>query len=226
MQTVKAGGFTWFVPDFAFKNLPTEDWERKERDWILKNIPKGGLFVDVGANLGIYAITLAEHFEEVIAIEPQPLNVEILKKNIELNGIDNIVVLQKGAWDETKLLKVYQVYEGDMASASFVSDSEKGIDDWLCQKPINEIVIDAIKVDDLHLNPDFIKIDIEGGEARAIKGMMDTINRCRPSFFIEMHTQAKAREICEMLKDKYDFGMAGDWPGQQTDKWFFQPKVQ
>ena len=57
--------------------------------WIA-SLKKNSLFIDVGANIGIYSIPAAMfHGQEVIAIEPEPSNYSILNSNIQINKIDN-----------------------------------------------------------------------------------------------------------------------------------------
>ena len=53
-----------------------------------------GLFVDIGANLGWYAVHAARHtaVETVIAFEPDSFNGWLLDRNLSLNGIDNVIV--------------------------------------------------------------------------------------------------------------------------------------
>ena len=61
-------------PDYAEWNV----WRR--------HLGPGDLFVDVGANVGIYSVLAHELRAEVIAVEPHPHNVERLGRNLELNG--------------------------------------------------------------------------------------------------------------------------------------------
>ena len=224
MGIQEKNGYKWFVPDYPFKNLPLGDWEKKEREWILKNVPHGGLFIDVGANLGIYAITLANHFDEVIALEPQPINVEILKKNIELNRINNIIVLDKAGWDESKAMMVLQLLPDDLASASIATDNEKQVGEMKIDSigtPMNKVCVEGIRIDDLQTKPNFVKIDVEGGEFHVLKGMEDTMKRCAPTILVEMHHQEHTRMIIEWMRERGYDNILQELP-TMPDKFIFQ----
>lgn len=54
----------------------------------------GDVWLDIGANIGAFAIRAAEFVKEVIAIEPDPGNIQNLRRNIELNLVENVYVLK------------------------------------------------------------------------------------------------------------------------------------
>jgi hypothetical protein len=61
---------------------------------VAQNLPEGGTFVDVGANVGAYSLWAARHGglnANVIAIEPAPDNYARLCHNVELNGLARII---------------------------------------------------------------------------------------------------------------------------------------
>src|SRR3989304_896498 len=63
--------------------------EPEIKDFLIKNV-SNGVFVDIGANGGMHTIPSARKMKgKVIAIEPEPKNFEILKKNIGLNKLKN-----------------------------------------------------------------------------------------------------------------------------------------
>ncbi len=51
------------------------------------------------------------------------------------------------------------------------------------------------------VKPDFLKIDIEGGEADALEGMGDLINELKPIFFIELHTPEQDRKVGKIFME-------------------------
>jgi len=182
----EVAGFKWFVPDEPFRNLPLEDWERRHRDWVIQHIPKGGTFIDIGANSGAYAITLAKHFDHVFAIEPAHGNIVVLQENIHLNGINNITVMGYAAWDDNRMIDFHQCVENDLASAAVASDDPKpyGL------TPVKTVRVQAVRIDDLRFNDvTAVKIDVEGGEGHVLLGMLETIKRCKPIMLIEVHEE-------------------------------------
>ena|SRR6056300_1561429 len=82
----------WHVPEGDTKmsrHIETDaspalaEYEEKQRKTILKHIPVKKTFVDVGANVGVWSITLQQHFDHVISYEPSVRNVECLKLNVQ-----------------------------------------------------------------------------------------------------------------------------------------------
>lgn len=77
---------------------------------VKRELKEGQVVVDIGANIGYYALLEARIVGtsgKVYAIEPVPGNVEILKKNIELNGYSNVEVHQLAIGGEKGLARLY-----------------------------------------------------------------------------------------------------------------------
>ena len=96
--------FRGYPKEFSGFNLLIDESLRRlnlgnEDDFInhmIKFLPKDGVFIDVGANLGIHSIIAAKHMGKgckVIAIEPINSNQKLLHKNIKLNKISERITL-------------------------------------------------------------------------------------------------------------------------------------
>jgi len=70
-------------------------WEIYVKSVLYKEVKNDDTIVDVGANIGVYAIPLAKRVSKVIAVEPHPKTSEMLEKSIELNQLPNIVLIKK-----------------------------------------------------------------------------------------------------------------------------------
>lgn len=219
MSVREAGGYKWFVPDFRFRNLPLEDWERPERDWIRANIPKGGVFLDIGANSGAYCIPLADHFETVYAIEPATDNIQVLKENARLNGVENLIILQQAAWSDWKTLRYHQVMEGDVSSGALACDGPYpyGL------IPVSTTEVKAAPIDDLDIGPSVVKIDVEGGEIHVLLGMVRTISRCRPVILVELHEE-RFIEFTKILMDVLGYRLENPENAKRLRVLIFRPK--
>ena len=163
---------------------------------IMKDfIKQGDVAVDIGANLGYYALMesrLVGSNGKVYAIEPSPSNFEALKENIKLNGYKNIECYKLGIGDKKETAKM------------FIS-SHSNLNSLVIQK--NKKIIDNIDIQITSLNdfikgkefPDFIRMDVEGYEYNIIKGMNDLLKSKKPlKLFIELHPHI-------MTKDKTTF---------------------
>lgn len=139
----------------------------------------GDIVLDCGANVGVFtreALTLGAKL--VVAIEPAPENVECLRRNFSVEiAQGRVVVYPKGVWDKKDVLTL-RVDPNNSARDSFVTSGD-------ATEYYNFVRVPLTTVDELtrELNlpkVDFIKMDIEGAETKAIAGARRTITKYRP----------------------------------------------
>jgi Methyltransferase FkbM domain len=85
----------WLQRLYALGGTDTEP-----RSALRALLPRGGVFVDAGANIGLYTCTVAAHVGSsghVLAFEPVPENLDALRRNVRLNPLGNVSVLPVGA---------------------------------------------------------------------------------------------------------------------------------
>jgi FkbM family methyltransferase len=143
------------------------DYNLEELDFLRAHTPAGGVFVDVGANVGTYAMVLARHVGEsgkVIAIEPHPITHARLAFNRSASGATQVILVAAAAGpsDGEAMIET----DGDNLGASHIVSGERSGD--------------AIKVPSLRLQRilddagitqvDALKIDVEGFEDRVLTG--------------------------------------------------------
>lgn len=167
----------------------------------LKQATKGKhVAYDVGANIGYISLMLAQLLGDegqVYSFEALPGNQERWKGNITLNQLDERVHLQAVAVSKTSGKARFMVHaSGGMGKLS----SAKGRDEDYAE----EIEVDSLALDDAVYRqkspaPELIKIDIEGGEGAALRGMTRLLKEKRPTLFIELHGYEAAREVFEQL---------------------------
>jgi len=161
-----------------------------------------GVFVDIGSNIGKYAVKIGRKLSggkgRVIALEPEPYNFEILKKNIKLNNLDNVLPLQLACYSENKKLTFYVEKSGSGSHSIYPTNSAS-----------KTIIIDALKLDDiLKKNKiervDLIKIDVEGAEVNVFQGAMNTIKKYHPQIIFECFSEDNLNKI-EKILDKFNY---------------------
>jgi len=148
---------------------------------LVKNeIKKGDVVIDIGAHIGYYTVLFAKLVGpegKVFAFEASPTNFEILKKNVAVNGYQNVALNNKAVSDKNGKLTLY--ITGETSTANFLFKPEKSK---------NIIEIDSITLDeyfqDFNGQINFLKMDISGAEPRVIKGM-DSILRNNTSLKIQ-----------------------------------------
>jgi len=145
--------------------------ERETYQFIFKNFRSGGVFVDIGANVGGYTIRLAR-LGRVYAFEPHPLLFAKLKYNLNLNHIQHSVVAKKVCVSNkagyTKL-----AISRHMGKHSIVLN---------VQDKLAEIIVESTTLDDELINEshiEAIKIDAEGAEPLILEGANKTLQKTR-----------------------------------------------
>ena len=139
-------------------------------------IRPGDIVLDAGANVGVFTRkALWAGAAKVIAIEPAPENLECLRRNFAAEIADGrVVVYPKGVWDKDDVLKL-RVDPTDSARDTFVRQIENA---QLVEAKLT--TIDKLVAELKLPKVDFIKMDIEGAEQKAIVGAKKTIARFRP----------------------------------------------
>ena len=170
----------------------TGEWE----PWLWACVPSTGrVAIDGGANTGQWTRKLATRFQEVIAIEPHPKTVRHLRATAPFNAR----VLEGAIWNcsEWKTLILYpDLRVCRISEHDFLYSMGKGT---------NGVEVPCFPIDALRLtNVDFIKLDVEGAEAEALEGAVETINASRPVLLIELHS-TKARERIKRLLTLFEY---------------------
>lgn len=150
---------------------------------IKKYVANGDTVYDIGANMGYVSLSFAKQVGpsgHVVAFEPVPRNLDLLRSNIEENGLLNIQVFDVAASDRHGHA-VIRVCD-NLSTGSLI---------WHRNDPSAvELVIKTAAIDELVeagalQKPAFVKIDVEGAEGLALLGMRRTLARARPVVFVE-----------------------------------------
>jgi FkbM family methyltransferase len=149
---------------------------------IISKINKGDIVIDAGANIGVFSIMasiLTGKTGRVIAIEPDPDHLKILKRNLELNNIHNVIIYRKCLYSKSgEIVKFHQ--NGLMSKIISQTDV----------KPNNYIEVETITLDeiisDLNIEPKILKMDIEGAEKFALLSCHNTFKAIE-YFEMEIH---------------------------------------
>jgi FkbM family methyltransferase len=166
-----------------------------------------GLFLDVGANVGQSALSFRLfHDASILSIEPNPENepdLRLLKRLIR--RFDYLLV---AAGEETGSATLHiPTYGGTTVTgeATLVAGSSAG-SYWASRHlgPKNgggmgviDRDVQVRRLDDLQLDPSFVKLDVEGFELSALRGLHDTLERSRPIVMVER--SAGFPEVRELL---------------------------
>lgn len=170
-----------------------------------------GIFVDVGANTGVYTVmagTIAPD-RPIVAFEPLPTVVEILKRNIVANGLaERVRLVEVALSDAAGTAKLHLPDPGH----GLVETSASLEPDFQQAHSICEVRVE--RLDDIGIRDQIavIKVDIEGHEHAFLRGARDVILRDRPIIFAEVVGPAKRSAIGAFLHgvDYMDFRLRPD----------------
>ena len=143
-------------------------------------LPPDGVFLDIGANVGLHTLAVARHVSgggAVVAFEPHPTNFRLLVHNIEQNRLRHVVAEPFGLAEAPDILT--GTASADGGNWSLASRGEHRfevrllrLDDYLRDHPVPRI--------------DLMKIDVEGAEVRVLRGARATLERFRPLIVFEV----------------------------------------
>lgn len=113
-------------------------------------IREGDIVLDLGAHIGFFTVYAAKRARKVIAVEPLPRNFLNLRRNVKLNRLENVILVNKAIAGRSGYGYLTQKFLSSHLSS-------RGI-------PCRTTTVDEL-LEELGVVPDVVKIDIEGAEA-------------------------------------------------------------
>jgi FkbM family methyltransferase len=167
--------------------------EEAVQDELARTLAPGAVVYDVGANVGfltLIAARLVGPAGHVYAFEPIPANAAAIERNVALNGLANVTVLELALSNHEgeAVLHIPDVNQG-----AALADVDHGFD------PADEITVriaalDALRLQEQLRDPDVVKLDVEGAELLVLDGMRATLREHRPALICELHHTREAIE--------------------------------
>lgn len=184
--------------DSIFKQLALDGQREFAATKIIEQIMKPGyVILEIGANIGYYALMesrLVGETGKIFAIEPEIDNFRLLNRNIELNGIKNIEIFNFAISDSGGEVPFYLTENSNLHS---MIKPKKGQYNTLMvkTKTADDFLSDKGKID-------YLRMDIEGYEYQALKGMHRTLSENKNlQLFIELHCNLlRAERSIEILR--------------------------
>ncbi len=167
-----------------------------------KLIPQNGLSFDIGANQGRYTVLFLRKSSKVIAVEPQQSCFDELVK--QFNADDRVVIIQSaiGSAISKGILHIGLNNEVSTLSQDFISAySVYKYNSWPDQEEVPITTLDQLIAE--YGIPDFCKLDIEGWEPEAFKGLSKELPLV--SFEYNFLLKPKAIECVKLLADKGNY---------------------
>jgi len=187
----------WFANTEIFLPLGTDstintfiysEFEPTEMFWASQYIKEGDTVVDLGAHDGLYTLLFSELVGEhgkVISVEPNPSQISRLENIARFNKITNVEIVSEAASDSVGIARLNissKQHSGHSTLGGFVYSDNSS----------NEVVavstntLDNISVKNKLNKVNFIKIDIEGYEIHALRGMARILSEYKPVILCEV----------------------------------------
>ena len=153
---------------FFLREETLDEYVAKESCYRDVNFDENDIWLDIGANIGIFPIYYCDKVKQIISFEAEPENFSLFKRNIELNNVKNCYIYNCAVvWDDRKETSFY-----------LNTKKNKGSHSMLIKGGRDEITVNCLNINDIietH-KPNKLKIDIEGGEYELIKSIKNWNN--------------------------------------------------
>lgn len=163
----------------------TGTYEKGTIQLLQQFLKPGSTFVDIGANIGLMS-AIASHTTgqsgKVIAIEPNPETISILRENLLLNACTNVQILEVGLAAEAGEAVLFENRHVNRGGASLINQSR------ICDPLNRSHDVQLSTLDEVCKNEQIalVKIDVEGFELEVLKGGANTLRRDRPVIIVEV----------------------------------------
>lgn len=192
-----------------------------EHKFMLEEYLRPGMTVlDIGANIGYYALMELSIIGEkgtLIAVEPSPSNIQLLRRNIKLNGYENVEVHQAAISDKSGFKKFFM---SEMSNLNTFHDTGTGslhlsgetVD--VATKTVGEILQGR--------ELDLMRMDVEGHEVEVINGLLPLIENgeVHPAIIFETHLSRynENHDIEEPLRRLFAMGYKVKMVGSSSER--------
>lgn len=176
---------------------------------VLVNILAEGMnIIDIGSNIGYYCLLEASIVGpggRVVAVEPNLLAFQYLEKNTR--SLSNVILRNLAVWDEDGSVDFVVMPQSNL---SHIKGVKQGVSSGsLVRVPARSLDSLFAELCEQHsfCNVDLVRMDVEGGEVKIIRGARKTIESFLPRIFMELHIPTIGRDRARaLLKDLKDLG--------------------
>jgi FkbM family methyltransferase len=166
-------GDPWFIPHLRATG---GRMDRETMATALKYVADSKRMDDVGAHIGTWARPLSDHFEKVVAPEPDAEVFQLLlAKPRDASACGKVRPVRLALWDEAARLELHRI--GVNSGENRVAP----VNGKLGGQPVQAVRLDDLALDRVGL----IKINVEGAGLHVLNGAIRTITTCRPVVVVE-----------------------------------------
>ncbi len=178
--------------------LHGSSFDPAELEFMRDALEPGATAIDVGANVGVYAITAALRVGatgRVIAVEADEEYLPRLRASLERNGLENAEIVIAAAGDIDGEVELIIAADGAFSSIKpLVAYAGSGATRRVPQRRLDSIWAEAGEP-----AVAFVKVDVEGAEVEVIAGAERLLERCRPALVVEVRPEQTEPEVRRRL---------------------------
>lgn len=176
-----------------------EFYEANELEMIRSTF-RPGVFVDVGANVGNHSIymTGVPACEHVIAVEPNPRALRLLRLNLGLNDLECRVTVIAAAFSDSEAEFTMRTPTSNLGGTTIMRAARGNQPTEVVGKCHSVVGSEVLR----GVNVSFIKVDVEAHEMEVLRGLREVIATQRPDVFIEVSKEDRSR----VERFFFDFG--------------------
>lgn len=173
-----------------------EGYEGAETRWWRATCERATSVLELGANAGYYTVVgaLANPCARYRTVEPHPVSAQLVRDNLELNGVSHVEVIEAAAVGDASIGRVeleVPAQDGYATPAgAFVRSGAEGVDHLVTGSTIS---VETVGIGDLIDGVDLLKIDIEGHEADVLEPVLPLLLDRQPTIVIEVRKAAVPR---------------------------------
>lgn len=190
--------------------LRTGDWQPEVWNATASSLSEGSVYFDVGAHIGYFTMKAAAQVGKtgrVVAFEPNPETLLLLRDNVKANRFDNVIVEPVACTDREQTLTLYAASIANTGASSLARDNAN-----ISAEPPRPFSVRGRPIDDVVrelglTRVDAIKIDVEGAEVGVLRGALNTLKRFHPKVVAEVVArqlasfQTTPEELAALMRD-------------------------
>ena len=188
-------------------------FEPNELSFVADTLSTGAVFVDVGANEGLYtalAATIVGHAGRVFAVEPSGRERRRLESHIDRNGLRNVTIVPCALDAESgtatlRLAESRHAGQNTLGDFAYEGVTQAGVE------IVPTCTLDQLVSDHSLDHVDLVKIDVEGNETRVLTGASTTLETLRPTLVLEVQDpslrargSSRADLLAQLSRWEYD----------------------
>lgn len=192
-----------FVENYLFW-LGADAYEAGGSTWWSCLVRSHESVLELGANVGLYTLIGAGALASLRyrAVEPNPVSCRALRRNLELNGLTRVEVLELAVVGDRCLESVeLHIPDRDPYDASCGAFVDGAVDNDLSAR--RRVLVASARIDDLIPGVDLVKLDIEGLELEVLSAVRSWIVYAKPTLVVEVRDNARQlqRFLAELVEE-------------------------